>query len=711
MSNKIDNKDKILIGLNKMQKAALLYTKGPLRVIAGAGSGKTRLITHKIAYLIHYENYDPKSILAITFTNRAANEMIERVKKIVGKTAENIQISTYHSLALKILRKEIGVLGYPRNFNVLDTVDQKQILAGIYKNTGGNARTLTYSSMIDYISKSKMSFITPEEQLENSKTDGDKLRSKIYFEYLKRQETLKSLDFDDLLIYALKILKKRKSIAAKWSEKYKYVLVDEFQDTSNVQYEMVKILSGKNITIVGDPDQTIYTWRGADVNLILNFDKDYRKVRTIKLEENYRSTKSILKAANRLIRFNKKRLSKVLYTNNEDGEEIHYERLVNQDTAARWIVRKIKELQSQKIQLKNMAVFYRSNYLSKNIEQSLITENIEYKLFGSLRFYERKEIKDVISYLKIIVMNDDVAFNRMINIPSRKIGEIAKENILALSQKKGLSIMNTVLSHFDELPITKMAKTNLKRFLRIIKKHRIAINTNKPSDVLLSFLKDVGYVDMWRRVNEEDKIRNLREFVLGLKNWETQNPEKNLTEYFSEISLFSSNHDGVTKLNSFISLMTIHSAKGLEYDYVFILGISEGVFPSIHSLNDPGFEAMEEERRLAYVAITRAKKFIYLVGSQGFTIDGSQKKIPSRFIGELGLKESNDDFINYSVVDYELNYSSKPIEWVVGDKLLHKIFGKGTVVKVNYDTIDIKFKKPFHQKTLMKNHKSIKSLQ
>ena len=709
-NNQIDNKDEILNGLNEMQKAALLYTKGPLRVIAGAGSGKTRLITHKIAYLIHYENYDPKSILAITFTNRAAGEMLQRVKRIVGNIGDNIQISTYHALALKILRKEIGILGYPRNFNVLDVVDQKQILAGIYKHTGGNARTLTYSNMIDYISKSKMSFITPDDQFEASKTDGDKLRAKIYFEYLKRQETLKSLDFDDLLIYALKILKKRKSIAKKWSDKYKYVLVDEFQDTSNVQYEIVKILSGKDITIVGDPDQTIYTWRGADVNLILNFDNDFKKVRTIKLEENYRSTKSILKAANRLIRFNKQRLSKVLYTNNDEGIDIHYERLINPDTAARWIVRKIKELQSKKIQLKNMAVFYRSNYLSKNIEQSLITENIEYKLFGSLRFYERKEIKDVISYLKIIVMNDDVAFNRMINIPSRKIGEIAKENILALSQKKGLSIMHTVLSHFNELPLSKIAKANLRNFLKIIKKHRIAINSNKPSDVLLSFLKDVGYVEMWRKVNEEDKIRNLKEFVLGLKSWESLNPDKNLNEYFSEISLFSTNNEGVNNLNSYISLMTIHSAKGLEYDYVFILGMSEGVFPSIHALNAPGSEALEEERRLAYVAITRAKKVIYLVGSQGYIIDGSQKKIPSRFINELGLKESNDDFINYSVVDYELNYSTKVINWVVGDKLLHKIFGKGTVVKINFDTIDIKFKTPFNLKTLMKNHKSIKAL-
>ena len=703
------NKEQIFNDLNKMQKAAVLHTSGPLRIIAGAGSGKTKVITRKIAYLIKFENYDPSSIVAITFTNRAASEMLSRVHGLVGDVSKKVQISTYHSLALKILRKEIDCLGYPKNFNVLDVVDQRQILSGIYKKVRASARTLTYSSMLDYISKAKMSFTSPEDKWKECKTDGDKLRSKIYGEYLKRQETLHSLDFDDLLIFTLKVFKKNKDAARKWAHAYKYVLVDEFQDTSNVQYEIIKSISSDNITIVGDPDQTIYTWRGADVNLILNFKKDFKKTKTIKLEENYRSTKSILKAANKLIRYNKKRLSKVLFTSKEKGEDIYYERLRSPDAASRWIVQKIKELQSQKIQLKNMAVFYRSNYLSKRMEQALITENIEYKLFGSLRFYERQEIKDVLAYLKIIVMNDDVAFNRMINVPSRKIGDNAKHKILTLSQKKGLSIMGTIWKHFDELPLTSVAKSNLKDFMVLIQKYRIATKTNKPSAVLLSFLKEVKYVDMWKKMNEEDKVRNLKEFVYGLKDWEEKNPKKTLVDYFAEISIFASNGNEANSFNSFISLMTIHSAKGLEYDYVFILGMSEGVFPSSHALEDVNnVDAMEEERRLAYVAITRAREMVYLVGSQGYTIDGKHKKSPSRFLNELGIKKSGEHFENYSVVDYELNYSKKKIKWVVGDKLLHKIFGKGVVVKVNEDTIEIKFSSPFNLKTIVQNHNSIK---
>ena len=704
-------KNNILDGLNKRQKAAVVHCSGPLRIIAGAGSGKTKVITHKIAYLIKHKKYDPSSIIAITFTNRAANEMISRVEKLIGDDTKKVQISTYHSLALKFLRHEINSIGYKKNFNVLDVVDQKQVLSHIYKCVGANARTLTYSNILDYISKCKMSFLLPIDMLEKARTDSDRLKVKIYEEYLKRQKTLQSLDFDDLLLYALKVLRKNKHIADKWVKKYCYILVDEFQDTSSVQYELIKFFVNKNITIVGDPDQTIYTWRGADVGLIINFNKDYKKVKTIKLEENYRSTKSILESANKLIRYNKKRLSKVLYTSNPMGEPLFYERLRSPDAEARWIVRKVKELQSQKIQLKNIAIFYRSNYLSKNIEQSLILENIEYKLFGSLRFYERQEIKDILAYLKIIVMNDDVAFNRMINVPARKIGDSARRKILELAQKNNTSIINTVLKNFKTLPLTKIAKENLKKFILIIKKHRIALATNKPSQVLLSLLKDVGYIEMWKKLNEQNKVQNCKEFVLGLKEWEEKHKNKTLSDYIEEVSLFvDSTQDSVGAVNSFISLMTIHSAKGLEFDYVFIMGMSEGVFPSSHALNDgvDRDEAIEEERRLAYVAITRARKMVYLVGSRGYLVDGKTNKSPSRFLRELGIKKAEKDYENYFVVDYELNYSKKRMNWVVGDKVSHVIFMNGIVVKVDDDTIDVKFGHPYNIKTLIKTHSSLK---
>ena len=700
--------ENLLDNLNKQQEDAVLHTEGSLRIIAGAGSGKTKVITHKIAYLITSIGLDPKSILAVTFTNMAAEEMKLRAKKIVGEKIKNAQISTYHSLAVRILRSEISFLEYPNNFEILDVTDQKQILNSVYKLVGVNKQILKMSSIIDYISRCKNAFISPDDAIEKAKTELDKTKAKIYNEYSFRLSNIKSLDFDDLLLYAVKILKKSKNAYEKWSGFFKYILIDEFQDASSIQYELIKLLSkNKNITIVGDPDQTIYSWRGANVNLILDFNKDFAKTKTIKLEENYRSTKTILKAANKLIKHNKKRVNKNLFSAKDYGEKIIYERLHNPDAEARWVVRKIKELQSKKVQLKNMAIFFRLNYLSHNIEKALISENIDYKLFGGIKFFERQEIKDVIAYLKIIAHNDDVALMRMINVPARKIGALTQDKIIMFARSKRITAMEAIINHFNELNITKQAKERLHEFVKIILSHQKATKNNKPSNIVLSLLKKLGYIEMWKSVKELERIRNVKELVLSLQEWEKHNPSKDIAAYLDATMLFTEKSK-INRLSTYVSLMTIHAAKGLEFDYVFIIGASEGIFPSSFALDSTGKDAIEEERRLAYVAITRAREQIFIVSSKGYTIDGKYKKTTSRFIREMGI-EANEEFDNYSTVDYDMNYSKTNIKWVVGDKLIHKIFGKGIVLKVDNSTIDIKFKK-YGIKSLMKNHNSLKKI-
>ncbi|NQZ29340.1 MAG: UvrD-helicase domain-containing protein [Mycoplasmatales bacterium] len=702
----------ILEGLNKSQKEAVIHTEGPLRLLAGAGSGKTRVLTHKVAYLIEEKKINPSRILAVTFTNKAAGEMKERVAAIVGETAANQSLlSTYHSMCVRILRQDIPSLGYPRNFNIIDGIDQRQILKPIYAKYNVSSKTMSYSHMIDYISKAKSNLMEPEELLESAETEGDKYQALIYKGYKESTFASKSLDFDDLLIFVHKLFVTDKKVAEKWKSKFDYVLVDEFQDTSWIQYEIVKVLAHhNNITIVGDPDQTIYTWRGAKVELIINFDKDFEKSKTIKLEENYRSTQSILNAANELIEHNKNRLPKKLISNNDEGEKIIFNHAYSPEAEAKWVVQKIDELRRQKVQLKDMVIFYRSNYLSRTMEQALINGNVPYKIFGDVKFFERQEVKDAIAYLKVIANGDEVGLQRVINVPSRKIGKTTVEKIAKFADAKGKTTHDVILSHYNELPVTASQRNSLGNLFNLFNKYRAALKSNSIKLVLEKFLIEVGYMDSLTQINEINRIANIKELINMIGNWEERNPGKTLEEYLQEVALVSA-QDELKSGSSYITLMTIHTSKGLEFDNVFLIGLSEQVFPSSKAITAGG-AAIEEERRLAYVAITRARKRLFLSDSKGYSIDHRFMKVPSRFITEMGIRIR--DFTKEIFIPKKLDthYAKiEDVEYEVGSQVKHKVFGIGVITEIDGEMAEIAFEDPHGIKTLMKNHKSLSSVQ
>ncbi|NQZ65603.1 MAG: UvrD-helicase domain-containing protein [Mycoplasmatales bacterium] len=698
-----------LENLNKNQTKAVLITTGPLAIIAGAGSGKTKTITHKISYLINEKKINQRRILAVTFTNKAATEMKERLEGMIEEKAEPITISTYHSLGARILRQEISALGYPKNFNILDNIDQKLILSPLYKKYGLSPKTHSYNSVISYISKNKILGISPETMAEDAKKDNDKIIANIYKDYSDQIRKIKSVDFDDLLILVHKIFKENPKIAKKWSDKFDYVLVDEFQDTSWIQYEIIKMLSQhNNITIVGDPDQTIYTWRQADVNLINNFQKYFKNSKIIKLEENYRSTKTILDGANKLIVNNKHRIDKKLISSKGEGDIIEFHHAFSEDAEARWVIQKINLLRKERMQLKNIAILYRANYLSAPIEKALINAGINYVVFGGVKFFQRQEVKDSISFLKIIANGDEIAMRRMINIPSRKIGKVALEKLVNFSSNFRLSIYDAIMKHFDKIPLSESVKNELVKFMNLINKYRRATKTNSISLVLSKFLIEVNYYSVWDSVNDAGRIDNIKELIKSIKDWEKQNPNKGLHDYLEEISLYTEKSDHSFG-SDYVSLMTAHSAKGLEYRNVFIIGFSEGIFPSKRALDEGGKAALEEERRLAYVAITRAMDKLFITDARGFSIDHRFQRKPSRFITEMGIdvRSFTNEFIAPNKT--EENYI-KNRTFLEGDEVAHVKFGRGVVVNVQNDIIEIAFKSPHGNKTLMKNHKSLERI-
>lgn len=701
--------DKYLEGLNKNQKKAVEITSGPLAIIAGAGSGKTRTITHKIAHLIESKGVSPERILAVTFTNKAAGEMKDRISEMVGKKAAQMTVSTYHSLGARILRQEISVLGYPSNFNILDNIDQKLILSPLYKKYSLSSKTHSYSSIISYISEKKILGHTPEMEISNAKKDGEKIIAYIYRDYVEQLTKIKSVDFDDLLILVHKIFSDNPKVAKKWSDKFDYVLVDEFQDTSWVQYEIIKMLSQhNNITIVGDPDQTIYTWRQADVNLILNFTKHFKGAKVVKLEENYRSTSTILNKANKLISHNKHRMDKNLKSIKGEGDVVEFHHAFSEDAEARWIVQKINLLRKDRNQLKDIAIMYRANYLSSSIEKALINEGINYVIFGGVKFFQRQEVKDGISFLKIIANGDEVAMRRMINIPSRKIGKVALDKLIDFSETKGMSLFDTIIKYFASLPVSKSIKQELVVFMNLINKYRRALKTNPIALVLSKFLIEVKYYGIWNASTDAGRIENVKELIHTVETWEKQNKDKDINDYLEEVSLYTekSNHSFAS---DYVSLMTVHSAKGLEYQNVFILGFSDGVFPSKRAMDEGGNAALEEERRLAYVAVTRAKDRLFITDARGYSIDHRFQKKPSRFLEEMGInvRTFTKEFIAPNKT--EENYI-KDRNLLEGDEVAHVKFGNGVIVSVQGDLVEIAFKAPHGTKTLMKNHKSLERI-
>ena len=706
--------------LNKNQKEAATYLDSHLRIIAGAGSGKTRVITYRIAYLIDEIGVDPRKILAITFTNKAANEMKERVVDLLGVHALGSLICTIHSLCVRILRQHINVINYPSNFTIMDEEDQKALIKKIYNQLQIDAKTISIKSMIATISNYKMANITPEKALEFAGSfQGEIKKAKVYKEYLEYQENHFLLDFDDLLLKTVYIFENYPDVLEKWQYRFQYIHVDEFQDVGNIEYRLVKLMSDKAITcVVGDPDQTIYSFRGANVNYILDFDKDFKPCKTIILNQNYRSTGNILNISNCLIRKNQNRLEKELFTEATGGGEVIHYTAKNEQDEAEYICSEIEKIINDVdgVNYRNFAILYRANYLSRTIEQCLISHGIDYRIFGGLKFFSRKEIKDALSYLQLVCNGEDLAFERIINVPSRGIGKKTMENIQAVAKNNHVSLYEALTLFSDQIKLSSKAKKEIRILVAAIEKAR---QSNLPlHEMFENLMNDIGYIEMLNKNLEENRIDNIHELQRSIYEFENQNPDlATIENYLQEITLYTDNDDNDD--SQYVSLMTIHMAKGLEFDYVFVLGLSEGIFPSFRALSESD-EGIEEERRLAYVAFTRAKKQLYLTDSEGFSFVTDSPKISSRFVEEIGkegikhlgtrprFKTSN--YINTNLSKDELVGNNQVSDWASGDFVIHDTFGKGVVVKVNGNTLDIAFELPAGLKTLMAGHKALKKL-
>jgi len=706
--------------LNKNQKEAATYLDSHLRIIAGAGSGKTRVITYRIAYLIDEIGVDPRKILAITFTNKAANEMKERVVDLLGVHALGSLICTIHSLCVRILRQHINVINYPSNFTIMDEEDQKALIKKIYNQLQIDAKTISIKSMIATISNYKMANITPEKALEFAGSfQGEIKKAKVYKEYLEYQENHFLLDFDDLLLKTVYIFENYPDVLEKWQYRFQYIHVDEFQDVGNIEYRLVKLMSDKAITcVVGDPDQTIYSFRGANVNYILDFDKDFKPCKTIILNQNYRSTGNILNISNCLIRKNQNRLEKELFTEATGGGEVIHYTAKNEQDEAEYICSEIEKIINDVdgVNYRNFAILYRANYLSRTIEQCLISHGIDYRIFGGLKFFSRKEIKDALSYLQLVCNGEDLAFERIINVPSRGIGKKTMENIQAVAKNNHVSLYEALTLFSDQIKLSSKAKKEIRILVAAIEKAR---QSNLPlHEMFENLMNDIGYIEMLNKNLEENRIDNIHELQRSIYEFENQNPDlATIENYLQEIALYTDNDDNDD--SQYVSLMTIHMAKGLEFDYVFVLGLSEGIFPSFRALSESD-EGIEEERRLAYVAFTRAKKQLYLTDSEGFSFVTDSPKISSRFVEEIGkegikhigtrprFKTSN--YINTNLSKDELIGNNQVSDWASGDFVMHDTFGKGVVVKVNGNTLDIAFELPAGLKTLMAGHKALKKL-
>ncbi|MBQ5443782.1 MAG: UvrD-helicase domain-containing protein, partial [Erysipelotrichaceae bacterium] len=622
--------------LNENQRAAVTSDASHIRIIAGAGSGKTRVLTMRIAYLIEQLGVRPYHILAITFTNKAAREMKTRINDMLGDAGTGCHISTIHSLCMRILSEDISALNYPKNFTVIDADDQRQILKEAYKEIGIDKKEYPYGGMLDYIANNKYMNVDPAKAMEFAYGEPKIVnRAKVYEYYDKRLHQLYALDFDDLILFTTRLFELFPAILEKWSSKFHYIHVDEFQDVDREQYKLIKLLSTvhDNVYVVGDPDQTIFTWRGADVNIIVHFDRDFENTKTIILNQNYRSTNNILSGANSLIKNNKARLDKELFSKNGDGSKIIHKTCMSETGEANYVVSQIMKLHGDGYNYKDMAVLYRANYLSREVEKVLIENRINYVIYGGLRFYERMEVKDILSYLRMITRADDLAFVRIINTPRRAIGPKTIDAIQAMAMEKGISMYEVI-----KQGLYPKNKETFDRFVRMVEKWREDMKNGDLELLLQEVLDDSGYRTMLEKDGETERLENIKSLLDDIKQYSQDYPDSSLDEYLQMIALYTDRASEET--GDAVNLCTIHSAKGLEFDVVFVIGLSEGIFPSERTMAE-GQKGLEEERRLAYVAYTRAKKLLYLTESNSFSYVIQSAKLPSRFI-----KEIDQDFID-----------------------------------------------------------------
>lgn len=703
--------------LNDKQKEAVIDDSKHLRIIAGAGSGKTRVLTMRIAYLIEQKHINPKNVLAITFTNKAANEMKNRISEMLGEAGDGAFISTIHSLCVRILKEEIGVFGYPKNFTIVDGDDQKTILKEAYKEFNIDKKDLSYGSALDYIANCKYEELSYEKAMDQAYGEKKLVdKANVYKYYDERLKSLYALDFDDLILFTVRLFKLHKDILKKWSSKFIYIHVDEFQDIDKTQYELIKLLSSThdNVYVVGDPDQTIYTWRGADVNIIVNFDKDFKNTKTIILNQNYRSTNNILEGANSLIKYNKSRVPKDLFSENGDGDKIVHKTLPDETSEAYYIVSCIQSLLKQGYEYNDIAILYRSNYLSREVEKVFIENRIPYVIYGGIRFYERMEVKDILSYLRLIVTGDDLAFQRVINQPKRGIGQKSIDTIFSLAKENNISMYEVV-----KQGLFAKNQSVLESFVDMVERWKSSLDGKPLEEVLTDVFEQSGYRSMLEKENETERIENVKSLIDDIKDYQETYPSSTLADYLSMISLYTdkANTDG----SASVSLMTIHASKGLEFKVVFVVGLSEGIFPSERTMLEQ--KGVEEERRLAYVAYTRAKEKLTLTDTSSFSYVVNSAKTTSRFVNEVDEKyiEHLDKPVLKQQSVFDVPFTSKissiepkkeaprrPSRYRKSDVVIHKIFGEGVVVKCDGDFVTVAFSYPHGTKTIKADHPSIR---
>ena len=705
-------------GLNPMQQEAVYYTEGPLLILAGAGSGKTRVLTHRIAYLIEEKGINPWNIMAITFTNKAANEMRERVDKIVGFGSDSIWVSTFHSSCVRILRRFIDRLGYGTNFTIYDADDQKTLMKDICKRLNIDTKMYKEKMLLAAISSAKDEMISPEEYRLNMISDSQDLNKKtvarVYEAYQKQLQQNNAMDFDDLLVKTVELFQNCPDVLEYYQEKFRYIMVDEYQDTNTVQFKFVSLLASKykNLCVVGDDDQSIYKFRGANIGNILGFEQVFPEAKVIKLEQNYRSTQNILNAANEVIRNNIRRKEKTLWTANEEGEQIHLREFQSGFEEAEYIAGDIRrKVREGECSYSDCAVLYRTNAQSRLFEEKFLLGNIPYKIVGGVNFYARKEIKDMLAYLKTVDnARDDVAVQRIINVPRRGIGASSLSKVQIYAQDMEISFYDA-LRMADEIPSLGRGAAKIRSFVDFIQKFRSQVEYLSVTELLQKIIDETGYVEELKAENTEEskgRIENIDELISKAVSYEQEAEHPSLSGFLEDVALIS-DLDSVNEDENRLLLMTLHSAKGLEFPQVYLAGMEEGVFPSYLSIVSGDFENLEEERRLCYVGITRAMKELTMTAARQRMIRGETqynrvsrfvREIPREYV-ELGKKTADrssvkipektaDTYAKMRQIYQQNTFSPQKFEvkkaasldYQEGDTVRHIKFGNGTVLQI-----------------------------
>tara|TARA_R110002050_G_scaffold992_1_gene6804 strand:- start:1821 stop:3998 length:2178 start_codon:yes stop_codon:yes gene_type:complete len=682
--------DKILENLNDRQLDSVKETEGFVRVIAGAGSGKTKALTSRYAYIVEALGINSSNILCVTFTNKAAQEMKRRVKRIVGENADLSLITTYHGFCVRVLREDINKLQYPKGFIIMDVEDQKTVLREVFKELGLSSKTFTFKQILRNISYQKASLEYLEYVLESKRKKSDNEIDAIFGRYLEKQQRNFALDFDDLINFTLYVFLNHKDVLEKWQKRIHYIQVDETQDSSLKQFQLIELLSQfhGNLFVVGDPDQTIYEWRGAKPEILVDFDKQFSDTKTIIMNQNYRSTPNILNLGNHIIKNNKIRVDKDLFTLKNDGVDVVHYHARNEFEEGLWVANEINRLIEEKLtSYSGIAVLYRANHISRTIEQSLIRANIPYSVWGGIRFFERKEIKDTLAYLRLIVFEDDFSFLRVINTPSRGLGSKFVEALAKNAESESISLFETFKRNIGE---KKLNRPGAIEFLKLIQRFRKLKDELGISDLVKVILDETGMAAYYRADGDTDRLDNIKELQNSIIVLEKQGEERIiLEEYLQEIALYT-DMDIEDNRNDRVKLMTIHTAKGLEFPYVFLCGFTEGVLPSAMSIKERRERALEEERRLTYVAITRAERGFYMTESEGYNFNTGLSKYPSRFLFEINEKL----YVRNGILPQEIineakeqlksqQYSPAVQIFKIGEVVNHIIWHKGKVVEVN----------------------------